>query len=146
LTVFADGSAVVKLYVPERYHEVIRSRTDLLVVASVTRVEVASAFWRKQRLGELDGADVVTLMAAFEADLAEPKGRFGIVSLEPAVLIRAVEVVARHGLRAYDAIQLATASVTRDIIAELGSFAAFDHDLRRAAEAESFALVPAELN
>ena len=146
MTLFADSSAVVKRYVPERHHEVIRARTDLLVVASVTRVEVASALWRKQRLGEVGASDVVTLLAAFEADLDEPNGRFAIVSLAPAVLTKAVETVARHGLRAYDAVQLATASVTRDIADDLAEFAAFDHDLRRAAEAESFTLVPADLS
>jgi uncharacterized protein len=146
LTLFVDSSAVVKLYVPERHHETVRARRDLMLLASLTRVEVASALWRKQRLGELDAADVVTLTAAFEADLGEPTGRFGVVSLAPPVLAGAVEMVARHGLRAYDAVQLATASVARDAIGELEAFAAFDHDLRRAARAESFTLVPADLS
>ena len=72
MTAYADSSAIVKLYVPERGYEAAREHTGLLVTAAITRVEVASALWRKQRLGELDDSDAVTLLAAFEADLTDP--------------------------------------------------------------------------
>lgn len=144
MTIFVDSSAVVKLYVPEPGHEVIRRRQDLMVVASVTRVEVVAAFWRKHRIDELAAADAATLAAAFEADLDE-SGRFATVSTSPDVLRLAVEAVARHGLRAYDAVQLGTALAARGAVPGLEAFGAFDRQLRRAAEAESFEVVPANL-
>ena len=51
--VFADSSALVKLYADEPGHEQVRQPMHL-VVAQLARVEVPSAIWRKQRLGELD--------------------------------------------------------------------------------------------
>ena len=142
MTAYADSSAIVKLYVPERGYETVRERTGLLVTAALTRVEVASALWRKQRLGELDASDAVTLLAAFEADLTDPAGRFAVVVLNAAVLTEAIAVVAQHALRAYDAVQLATALVARRALGNLEEFAAFDRQLRRAAVAESFTLIP----
>ena len=136
MTHFYDSSAVVKLYVPERQHEAVRAHRGPIIVAAVTRVEVASALWRKHRLGELDAADAATLCAAFEADLDDAGGRFAVVALGADVLRRAIGSVGRHGLRAYDAVQLATALVTRDVLDGLDGFGAFDVGLRRAAVAE----------
>ena len=61
------------------------------------------------------------------------------------VISRAVQAAARHGLRAYDAVQLATALLTRDALGRLDEFASFDRQLRQAAAAEAFELVPASL-
>jgi predicted nucleic acid-binding protein len=50
-----------------------------------------------------------------------------------------------HALRAYDAVQLACALAARDAVPECQTFAAFDRQLRAAAAAEGFALVPSVL-
>lgn len=145
MTAFVDSSAVVKLYVPERYHEVVRARTDTLVVSAVTRVEVASALWRKHRLGELAAADAATLTAVFEADLDEPAGRFATVPASTELLGAAVRLTAQHGLRAYDAVQLATATAARSVLGQLDVFVAFDVQLRMAATVERFEVLPETL-
>ncbi len=62
-----------------------------------------------------------------------------------AVLEGAARLCAVHGLRAYDAVQLACASVARDAVPECQTFPAFDRHLRGAAAAEGFSLVPAVL-
>ena len=62
--------------------------------------------------------------------------------LNAAVLTEAIAVVAQHALRAHDAVQLATALVARRALGNLEEFAAFDRQLRRAAVAESFTLIP----
>lgn len=51
--------------------------------------------------------------------------------------------LAVHGLRAYDAVQLATAQAVREAAPGCAAFAAFDKNLRGAAAMEGFALVPA---
>jgi len=140
VTAFADTSAIVKRYVPERDHEEIERLSPPMVLGPVTRVEVASALWRKHRLGEIASNDAAALMAAFEADIEE--GLYVVVALGPDVSDAASVVVERHGLRAYDAVQLAAALVARDALDDLDSFAAFDMDLRAAASAEGFAVVP----
>lgn len=143
MTAYLDSSAVVKLYVPERGHELVRSLGGVKLSSAVTRVEVASALWRKERLGELDAADAVTLLAAFDADVGR---QVTTVVVDRKVLEEATDVVARHALRAYEAVQLATAIVARRVLGRLDAFAAFDRSLRRAAAAEQFTLVPETLD
>ena len=65
MTVFADSSALVKLYVPEAGHIAVRSITDPIVIADLARVEVPAAFWGKVRTGELALDDADVLISAF---------------------------------------------------------------------------------
>lgn len=147
MTVFADSSALVKLYADEPGHERVRE-LPTLVVSQLARVEVPSAIWRKQRLGELDAGAARLLTSAFEADWSgteEELPRFSVVTATVAVLDGAARLCAVHGLRAYDAVQLACASAARDAIPECRTFAAFDRRLRDAAAAEGFSLEPVVL-
>ena len=147
MTVFADSSALVKLYADEPGHERIR-QLSTLVVSQLARVEVPSAIWRKQRLGELDAGAARLLTSAFEADWSgteEEPPRFSVVTATVDVLEGAARLCAVHGLRAYDAVQLACASAARDAIPECQTIAAFDRRLRGAAAAEGFSLVLAVL-
>ena len=147
MTAFADSSALVKLYADEPGHERIRELSGL-VVSQLARVEVPSAIWRKQRLGELYADAARLLTSAFEADWSgteEEPPRFSAVTATVAVLEGAARLCAVHGLRAYDAVQLACALAARDAIPECQTFAAFDRQLRAAAAAEGFVLVPSTL-
>ena len=146
MTLFFDSSGIVKLYVPERQHAEVRDLAGPIIVAAVTRVEVASAFWRKHRMGEIDAGDAATLSGAFEADLDDADGRFAVIGLGPLIVRRAVESVSRHALRAYDAVQLATACVARDVVGAVDAFVVFDVALRQAALIEGFHVVPAVLD
>ncbi len=144
MTVFADSSALVKLYADEPGHEVVRA-TDHLVVAELARVEVPSALWRKQRLGELDAAAAQVLTATFEADwygTEEEVPRFTAVATTAGVLEDAARLCAVHGLRAYDAVQLAAAVAARDAVPECRTLLVFDRRLRAAAAAEDFSVAP----
>ena len=147
MTVFADSSALVKLYADEPGHERVRELSTL-VVSQLARVEVPSAIWHKQRLGELDAGTARLLTSAFEADWAgteEEPPRFSAVTATAAVLKSAARLCAVHGLRAYDAVQMACALAARDVVPECRTFAAFDRHLRAAAAAEGFDLVPSAL-
>jgi uncharacterized protein len=145
VTVFADSSAIVKLYIPERHHESVRQIDQTIVVSFLAGVEVPSAFWKKHRIGEIDAADASVLSAAFAADLAGDggaDGRFVAIDAGKAVIAQAVAAIARHPIRAYDAVQLASAMVVREALGGLDGFVAFDVALRAAAAAEGLALVP----
>lgn len=144
MSVFADASALVKLYADEDEHQAIRRLSDI-TVSVLACVEVPAALWRKHRLGELDAADTQTLVAEFEADYfgtAQKAPKLTAVVTTGALLDRAARLVAAHGLRAHDAVQLATAMTVRDVDAACASFAGFDSALRQAAAAEGFTLVP----
>ena len=139
MTVFADSSALVKLYADEDGADLVRA-VRLFVVAAVSRVEVPSALWRKSRTGELSAQDAGVLVSAFTADWYEPSSGFVPVALRTQVLDGAASAAAVHGLRAYDAVQLACALAARRADPQLDVFLCFDRDLRDAAGREGFSL------
>ena len=109
------------------------------------RVEVPSAIWRKQRAGELDVAQAATLLLAFEQDLrgrSDAPARFAMAGLSEGILGDAPKLCATDGLKAYDAIQLATLTAVATA-ADVTAFACFDEQLRTSAARRGFALLPA---
>ncbi len=141
MIVFADTSAIVKFYVDEVGHEEVRAIKSLILISEIARVEVAAALWKKVRINEVAPADAQLLISTFEFDLfggddSEP--RFHPVAVNSEVVTTAARLTGIHGLRAYDALQLASALVSRNVVADCTGFAAFDKDLKRAAAAEGF--------
>ena len=137
--VFADSSALVKLYVDEPGSAAIRrrERRGRFFVSSVARVEVPSAFWRKARAGEMDATDARMLTNKFEVDWYGQPGteaRFPLVAASSALMADAARLCESHALKALDAIQLASAlAIPAD---EPVGIACYDQRLARAAEAE----------
>lgn len=66
---FADSSALVKLYADEIGHEAIRAIRTRLIVSQLARVEVPSAISRKQRMRHPPTEDAALLVSEFEFDL-----------------------------------------------------------------------------
>ena len=99
-----------------------------------------AAIWRKRRIGEIGDEDALTLVQAFEADcLGET---FAAVPAYDAVLAQAARLCAGRSLRAYDAVQLASALAARAADPDLEIFACFDAQLSAAARAEGLATLP----
>ena len=140
MTAFADSSALVKLYADESDAEVVRRRHPLLVVSVVARVEVPAALWRKSRTGLLAVDAAAVLVQAFEADWTDRYRRMLPISLRPPLLVDAAHLSGTHGLRAYNAIQLACARAARAVDARVDAFLCFDDGLRDAAAREGFQL------
>jgi hypothetical protein len=114
------------------------------VVSGLARVEVPAALWRKHRLGELSAEDTAVLVEDFEWDwFGESDGElsFAVLGITQHVLEEAARSVARHPLRAFDAVQLASALVARAADSSLTSFACFDEVLAVAARAEGFTVL-----
>jgi predicted nucleic acid-binding protein len=148
ITVFADSSALVKLYANEAGSDDMERliRTGPLFVSGLARVEVPAALWRKRRSGELSTHDARILAARFSMDFhstPSEKSRFISIIAAPRILDSAAGLTARHGLRAYDAVQLASAVAIRDLEPLCRTFACFDRGLGAAARAEGFAVSPA---
>lgn len=149
MSVFADSSALVKLYADEFGHEDVRRLREPFVVSQLARVEVPSALWRKQRTGELTPEDASLLTEAFEADwfgTQDEASRFLVICPIAPILDDAARLVAIHGLRAYDGIQLASALAAAEADPACRTFAAFDHPLRSAAAAEGLSLAPVPMS
>lgn len=106
---FLDSSALVKRYVEEDGSAVIaqlfRGR-KLLAVSRLAEVEVPLALARRARKGDLSEQ---VARAHGESVLADLKG-LRVVELRQRTLERARALGWDHGLRAYDALQLASAS------------------------------------
>ncbi|TFV64695.1 PIN domain-containing protein [Geodermatophilus sp. DF01-2] len=145
MSVFADSSALVKLYVDEVSHALIRAQVGL-IASQLARIEVPAALWRKVRTGDLMPQDAALLVAAFDADysgVAEEPPRFSSVAVSSSLLDDAARLCAVHGLRAYDSVQLASARAAAAADPECRTVAAFDDQLRVAAAIEGFQLLPA---
>lgn len=115
------------------------------MVSALTRVEVPAALWRKVRIGDLTPADAADLVSAFEGDYqgsGDRAPRFGVLAATESVLDDAAGRTGSHRLRAYDAVQLASAVAARAADPCCTAFACFDRDLRAAAAAGGFELVP----
>jgi predicted nucleic acid-binding protein len=144
VSTFADSSALVKLYADEPGHEQVRA-LPMLVISQLAQVEVPAALWRKQRAGQLTAEQVGVLLAEFEADhdgTAESPERFAVVPVSELVVEVAARLTGIHGLRGYDAVQLATAQLVKSADPDCRTFAAYDKDLRAAAVGEGFAVLP----
>jgi predicted nucleic acid-binding protein len=148
VTVFEDASAIVTRYVAEPGRR-RAAQPSVVVMSAVSQVEVASAIWRKQRIGELSPNQARVLVDAFLADL-DSSGQqspaaaviYLAVAASTGVLDTAVALCGVHGLRGYDAIQLASAVRARAVDPTLTELVTYDVALHRAAAAEGFLVNP----
>jgi predicted nucleic acid-binding protein len=143
----ADASTIVKRYVLGETGSLwVESIADpaernTLSIAEVTRAEVASAFARRVRDGSLTPAEGSRLLAAFASHCTT---QYRIVPTDNVVVDLAIDLTQRHPLRAYDAIQLATALAVNDSLIAAGLppviFVTADDRLLAAAQAEGLAV------
>ena len=108
---FLDSSALVKRYVTEAGTSWVQSITtpqahNALLVARIAWVEVLAALARRQREGNLASASVARTIETFRYDLDT---QYQVVELDRQLAEAAGQLVCRHPLRAYDAVQLAAA-------------------------------------
>ncbi len=132
---YLDTSAVVKLYVEEKYSRHVRQllKSGACVISRLTQVEVQSAFHRAVRSGVLAAEDGDRAVAGFHVDLK----RWDVMELTGDVTAEAIDLVWRHSLRAADAIQLGSALVFQRRLGQpLHGFVTFDRRLVDAARAE----------
>lgn len=109
---YFDTSAIAKRYVQETGSQWVQSTVDpknkpILFVSRVTWVELLSALARLQREQKLTQTDVNQIEKAIRYDFDR---QYRIVELSQSVIRDAGQLVLQHPLRAYDAIQLASAS------------------------------------
>jgi len=105
---YLETSAAVKLYIREpgtaQLLRLTKSRRDRFAVLSVTQVEFRSAVRRRQRAGDITQDLAATLVKRFAHHL---EAFFLRQTLSDGVLEVSCDLLDRHPLRAYDAVQLA---------------------------------------
>jgi predicted nucleic acid-binding protein len=135
---FWDSSALVPLLADENSTDVLSAialEDPEIVVSPITPVEVDSALWRKARRMRDDVA-----RQRSHRRLAALRSQWTVIEDYREILEEARNMVARHGLRGADAIQLASAIVTRG--GAVLTLVTRDEELATAARAEGFPILP----
>ncbi len=141
-----DSSALVKRYIAETGSAWVQSQTDpaagnQLYVARITGMEMIAAITRRQRSGATPSADAAAAITAFRADLAVA---FFPLDVSEGLVSHAMDLAERHGLRGYDAVQLAAALELNARCLAAGAAPPLvitaDTELNRAAAAEGLAV------
>jgi predicted nucleic acid-binding protein len=144
---FLDTSAVVKRDVIEIgspwVKSLVRARAaHTLYIARITAVEVTSAITRRQRAGSLSPAQAGAILGHVRRHLTQ---RYVIVEVTPALLAASMFLARSHGLRAYDAVQLAAALQVHHDHENAGigpiTLVSADQELNAAASTEGLAVV-----
>lgn len=142
MTVFLDSSALVKRYADEPQSHLVRDVSEPIIVSDLATVEVPAALWRKCRLSEIPASAAQSLCRRFFADVSasSPSRSAVLIKAGDEVLSSAINLVARHPLRAYDAVQLASALLASHLMGSC-SFGCFDRRLSTAAAMEGLPLL-----
>lgn len=139
---FLDTSALVKRHVRETGSAWVQSLTrakapHAIYVGRITAVEITSAITRRQRGGSLTTAQAGAILGHFRRHLTH---RYHVLELTPALLGNAMNLARNHGVRAYDAVQLAAAMEVDRLHQSAGfgpvTFVSADQELNAAASSE----------
>lgn len=140
---YLDTSVLVKRYVTSEVGSLwIQQITDpatapLILLSQIGLVEVAAAFARKERDGEITATERRQYLGLFVVDC---QTQFHLLPTTDTVLRLAAELTHRQALRAYDAVHLATALQASQLLVGAGAaaltFISADGQLCSAAQAE----------
>jgi predicted nucleic acid-binding protein len=138
---FFDSSALVKRYLTEIGSPWVDAQTDptagnAIVVAEITRVEVAAALAARHRAS--GGITRVERDRLFRLLAQHVVAEYRAIPISIAVTDHAMQLTQQHRLRGYDAMQLASALAVAAVLPGL-VFVAADDDLLAAARAEGLA-------
>lgn len=107
---FFDASAIVKRYLREVgsawIRQLLAGQHPRIFISSLSGAEVLAAIMRKGRTGEIH---LVERDRAIEAFRSEFTTSYALIPPEPIVIHKAMDLILTYPLRAYDAIQLASA-------------------------------------
>lgn len=143
---YFDSSALVKYYIPEVGTHWVKILVDdragdewrnAVATSSLSVAEVAAAFTKRCRMRDISEGLKAALVSRF---LRDGRQRCILLEADNTVIDTAVQLIQRHPLRAYDAVQLASALILNNalIADKLPSltFVSADKALCRAAQAE----------
>ncbi|MBI5528131.1 MAG: type II toxin-antitoxin system VapC family toxin [Deltaproteobacteria bacterium] len=109
---YFDTSVLVKRYIEEPGSAQARRLLDgaHVCTSAISRVEAASAFRRKYKMGEITEADFKEFLERFRKD----RELFEFVAATDEILERAEEMVARSAVRSLDAVHVASAAFLQE--------------------------------
>jgi predicted nucleic acid-binding protein len=141
---YLAASALVKRYVAEPGSAEVSlaiSQAKVSGTALVSRAEVAAALAKAVRVNALIQEEALSSLQVFQNEWPD----LVRVQVTEMVVARAGTFAWDHGLRGYDAVHLAAASVWQDALGERVTLATFDRHLWTAAEPVGLEPYPADL-
>lgn len=141
MNVYAESSAVLAWLLGESDGEDARDRLSaarLVLTSDLTLIECDRVLHRAMALGELSAAEA----AERRALVAVAAEHWIVQAMDREVVERARRSFPREPIRTLDAIHLATALITRDLVTEL-QLLSLDERIRRSAADLGFEIVPA---
>ncbi len=155
--VYLDTSALVKYYIPETGSVWVSNLIDdraargkwahEITISQLTVVEVAAAVEKRRRMKDISEHHRVRTLSKFSTDARQ---RYTLMQVSDPIVELAVELTGRHPLRAYDAVQLASALRLDQVMQENDlpspTFVSADNLLCQAADAEGIATVNPNLD
>ncbi len=135
---FLDGSAILKLYLLEQGSKYIvslpQTDQDILYIAQIAGVEVVSAISRQALGKHITRRKAKAAITRFRGDFIN---RHVVLTANDHLIEHAMKLAENYALRAYDAVQLATAlSVAQAAIGLPFTFVCADDRLNKVAQAE----------
>lgn len=141
MILYLDTSSLVKLYVDELHAEQVREWVAAAEIVAISRLaypETLSAFTRRHRSGDFTTTEFATLAEAFTSEWHT----FAALDFDE---IAAGEMASKHGLRAFDAVHLASALLLASGQETISlAFSSFDEQLNHAAAAEGLTVLLTE--
>lgn len=140
---YFDSSAIVKRYITEIGTGWVVGTADVragneILISLLARAEVPAAIFRRQREGSITVSDAGLAISDFVSDFST---QYQPMGLTLKLAEQAASLAEKHGLRAFDAVQLATALEANQIRDSLGLskliFVSADGALNRAALSEA---------
>lgn len=129
---YLDASALVKRYIVERGSRetiALTAGAEMTATSIVSRAEVAAGFAKAVRTGLVKEDVARNAHRRFAGDWPD----LARVSVTEALVERAERLAWEHGLRGYDAVQLASALTWQESVGEEIVLATFDQQLWDAA-------------
>jgi uncharacterized protein len=137
---YLDTSSLVKLYVSEKATPATKQLVGAMEVIATSRlayVEARAAFARKRRERGVGPKDYRNILQNFDNDWES----YFVVDISEALVKMAAQLAAKHALRGYDAIHLASAVTLRREGDQPVAFSCFDGRLFLAARGEGLKII-----
>jgi predicted nucleic acid-binding protein len=141
---YLDASALVKRYIDEPGSAEITAllaNASHIGTANISRAEMTAALAKAMRMRVPTSLQASAARELFLDDWSA----FIRIQITDFVVARACDYAWEHGLRGYDAVQLAAATVWAEALGDLVTFATFDRLLWQAARDVGLAVYPLDL-
>ncbi len=132
MILYLDASALVKRYIQENASQDVNAwieAADMVVTALITRVEVAAAIARANRMQLITSKEALTTLRQFRLEWES----FQRLPITENTVARGDNLAVEYNLRGYDATHLACALIWQETLGMPVTLASFDVQLIEAA-------------